>query len=55
MPQATYNFPAGFLWGTASAAYQYEGSNHNSSWSTWEAEPGRILNGDRSEIGRAHV
>jgi len=47
MPQATYHFPAGFLWGTVSAAYQYEGSNNNSTWSAWEAEPGRILNGDR--------
>jgi beta-glucosidase len=50
MVQAAYTFPAGFLWGTASAAYQYEGSNNNSTWSAWEAEPGRILNGDRSGL-----
>jgi beta-glucosidase len=40
-------FPAGFLWGTATAAHQVEGWNTN-SWSDWEQQPGRIFNGDRS-------
>ncbi len=48
MPQATYHFPAGFLWGTATAAHQVEGGNTNNNWAAWEAQPGRILNGDRS-------
>jgi beta-glucosidase len=30
------NFPPGFLWGTAAAAHQVEGGNHN-SWTAWEA------------------
>lgn len=50
MPQATYNFPAGFLWGTATAAHQVEGGNANNNWAAWEAQPGRILNGDRSKL-----
>lgn len=43
MPQATYHFPRGFLWGTATAAYQVEGNNTNSNWYKWEQEPGRII------------
>lgn len=50
MVSATYHFPAGFLWGTATAAHQVEGGNTNNNWSRWEAEPGRILNGDRSGL-----
>ncbi|GAP14002.1 glycosyl hydrolase family 1 [Longilinea arvoryzae] len=50
MPQATFNFPAGFLWGAATAAHQVEGGNTNNNWAAWEAEPGRILNGDRSGL-----
>jgi len=48
MVQATYHFPDGFLWGAATAAHQVEGGNDNNNWARWEAEPGRILNGDRS-------
>jgi beta-glucosidase len=40
MPDATYHFPRGFLWGTATAAYQVEGNNTNTQWSRWE-EAGR--------------
>jgi beta-glucosidase len=32
-------FPAGFLWGTATAAHQVEGSNWNSDWWAWEHAP----------------
>jgi beta-glucosidase len=45
MPTATYTFPAGFLWGTATAAFQVEGHNAPSNWSAWVEEPGRILQG----------
>ncbi len=33
-------FPAGFLWGTATAAHQVEGNNSNSDWWEWELRPG---------------
>lgn len=36
MPKATYHFPRGFLWGTASAAHQVEGDNLNNQWWAWE-------------------
>jgi beta-glucosidase len=51
VPQATYHFPTGFLWGTATAAHQVEGSNHNNNWAAWERDPGRIHAGQRA--GRA--
>ena len=38
MPTATYHFPKGFLWGTATASYQVEGNNTNSQWWKWEEE-----------------
>ncbi len=50
MPKGTYTFPENFLWGTATAAHQVEGRNANNTWSAWEEEPGRIINGDRSEL-----
>lgn len=50
MPQATYYFPSGFLWGAATAAHQVEGGNTNNNWAAWEAQPGRILNGDHSGL-----
>lgn len=49
MAKATYHFPRGFLWGTATAAYQVEGSNTNSNWSAWE-QTGNIINGHRSGL-----
>jgi beta-glucosidase len=33
-------FPAGFLWGAATAAHQVEGNNRNSDWWAWEHRPG---------------
>jgi beta-glucosidase len=47
-------FPQGFLWGTASAAYQVEGDNRNADWWEFEQEPGRIANGDTSAIACDH-
>lgn len=48
MPKATFNFPQGFLWGTATSSHQVEGNNSNNTWWAWEQQPGRILNGDKS-------
>ncbi len=50
MPKADFNFPAGFLWGAATAAYQVEGNNKNSTWSAWEDQPGRIVEGQRAGL-----
>ncbi|MFC1878842.1 glycoside hydrolase family 1 protein [Chloroflexota bacterium] len=48
MAEATFHFPRGFLWGTATASHQVEGNNTNNNWSAWEEQPGRILNGQKS-------
>jgi beta-glucosidase len=50
MAQATFNFPRGFLWGTATASHQVEGNNTNNNWWAWEQEPGRILHGHKSGL-----
>ncbi len=50
MAQATLNFPRGFLWGPATAAYQVEGNNINNNWYAWE-KSGHIIN--RQSCGRA--
>lgn len=51
MAQATFHFPRGFLWGTATASHQVEGDNTNNTWWAWEQEPGRIIDDHKS--GRA--
>ena len=38
MIDATYHFPRGFLWGTATAAHQVEGNNTNNQWWKWEQD-----------------
>ncbi len=38
MIQAGYHFPRGFLWGTATAAYQVEGNSTNNNWWKWEQD-----------------
>ena len=50
MPEATFHFPRGFLWGTATAAHQVEGNNINNNWSEWEKSPGRIINDQKSGL-----
>jgi beta-glucosidase len=38
MPSASFHFPTGFLWGTATASHQVEGGNTNNNWYKWEQE-----------------
>jgi beta-glucosidase len=53
-------FPADFVWGAATAAYQIEGAvaEHGrtpSIWDTFSALPGRIRNGDTGLVACDHV
>lgn len=50
MPSATFHFPKGFLWGTATSSHQVEGGNENNNWSAWEKEPGRIREGHKAGL-----
>ncbi len=50
MAQATYHFPRGFLWGTATSAHQVEGNNTNNNWWAWEQQPGHILQEHKSGL-----
>nr|WP_145926970.1 GH1 family beta-glucosidase [Amycolatopsis orientalis] len=55
----TRAFPAGFRWGTATAAYQIEGSTTAdgrgpSIWDTFTARPGRVLDGATGEPACDH-
>jgi beta-glucosidase len=50
MPQATFHFPPGFLWGTATSSHQVEGNNKNNNWYAWEQEEGRIIHGHKSGL-----
>ncbi len=43
-------FPAGFRWGTATAAHQVEGNNFNNQWWAFEQQPGAIWHGARSGL-----
>ncbi|WP_026400881.1 glycoside hydrolase family 1 protein [Actinomadura rifamycini] len=51
--------PDGWLWGTATAAYQIEGAvaedgRGPSIWDTFAAEPGRVRNGDTGDVACDH-
>ncbi len=52
-------FPAPFLWGAATAAYQVEGSPladgaGPSIWHRWSHTPGRVLHGDTGDVACDH-
>jgi beta-glucosidase len=54
-PAADGTFPAGFVWGAATAAYQVEGAveedgRGESIWDRFTATPGKILNGDTGRV-----
>ncbi len=38
MISASFHFPKGFLWGTATSSHQVEGNNTNNNWYKWEQE-----------------
>jgi beta-glucosidase len=53
------NFPEGFLWGTATAAYQVEGAANEggrgtSIWDTFSHTPGKVYRGDTGDIACDH-
>jgi beta-glucosidase len=50
MPKATFHFPRGFLWGTATSSHQVEGNNVNNNFWAWEQEPDRIIDGHKSGL-----
>jgi beta-glucosidase len=59
MPELSYQFPANFEWGVATAAYQIEGAvavagRQPSVWDRFSAVPGHTLNGDTGEIACDH-
>jgi beta-glucosidase len=52
-------FPKGFFWGTATAAYQVEGAWNEdgkgpSIWDTYAHTPGKIANGDTGDAANDH-
>lgn len=52
-------FPAGFLWGTATSAYQIEGAvgedgRGESIWDRFSHTPGRTANGDTGDVAADH-
>ena len=54
-PASTSGFPAGFLWGTATASYQVEGSARKegrgpSIWDTFSHTNGKVDHGDTGDV-----
>jgi beta-glucosidase len=52
-------FPKGFYWGTATAAYQIEGAWKEdgkgvSIWDTYAHTPGKVANGDTGDVANDH-
>lgn len=59
MTENTLTFPPDFMWGTATAAYQIEGSTTadgrvDSIWDRFSATPGKVLNGDTGAVACDH-
>lgn len=58
-PNVSLKFPADFLWGVATSAYQVEGATQvdgrgNSIWDTFCRIPGKIKNGDTGDVACDH-
>jgi beta-glucosidase len=59
MSNDALQFPDGFAWGTAAAAYQIEGAVHEggrgpSIWDTFSHTPGKIHNGETGDVADDH-
>jgi beta-glucosidase/6-phospho-beta-glucosidase/beta-galactosidase len=52
-PNEEITFPEGFLWGSATAAFQIEKGLPNNDWGIWADTPGKIKNGDHPDRGGA--
>jgi beta-glucosidase len=57
--EASRRFPEGFVWGTATAAFQIEGAvgedgRGPSIWDTFTHEPGRIVDGTDADVACDH-
>lgn len=55
MPQGDGAFPADFLWGCATAAYQIEGAakadgRGQTNWDVFSHTPGKVANGDTGDV-----
>jgi beta-glucosidase len=53
------NFPAGFLWGAATASYQIEGGYNEdgrslSTWDVFSRVPGNVYHGDTGDVAADH-
>ena len=58
-PSASLTFPPGFLWGTATAAYQIEGAAQEdgrspSIWDVYSRTPGKVRDGDTGDVATDH-
>lgn len=56
---AAFTWPAGFIWGAATAAAQIEGAGHedgkeDSIWDHFARTPGNVANGDTPEVAVDH-
>ena len=54
-----HRFPDGFVWGSATAAYQIEGARHedgraDSIWDTFAHTPGAVMGGDHGDVACDH-
>ena len=59
MDETDHTFPADFLWGAATAAYQIEGAvaeggRAPSIWDTFSHTPGKVLGGDVGDVAADH-
>ena len=58
MTLSRFDFPPGFLFGAATAAYQIEGSAHGGCgpchWDTFSATPGNVVRAENGSVACDH-